>query len=142
MLLPAYLPVGQLDGAEVRILALCVATLSSVETQTQGLVAMLGGKVRHGQCTCRAWRVLELTLDDPFDALAFTVLALAFACACASTFVDNDLLCTRLQQCVHVAADLGHLLENYLLYFSLFVALRSVLSQMCFGMGHALPVYT
>ena len=40
------------------------------------------------------------------------LLTFAFACACAGALVDNDLLCTRLQQCMHVTADLGHFMQS------------------------------
>ena len=79
----ACIAVGHLDCTQVRELAWLVGACVTVESEAQGLVAML-----------------ELLHEHP---LAFCALALALACA----FVDYGWLRSRLQQCMHVATQLG-----------------------------------
>ena len=73
MLLPAYLRIGELNGAELRVLALLVGALLSVIAKAKCLIAMFCGKVL--QCGCKLGVIWGLCdrWDDPF-ALPFVPL--------------------------------------------------------------------
>ena len=86
MPLPACLPVGETDGAEVRKLAIAVVALCPVEADAKRLVPMLELQVAHclGEC-CYLAVVFKAGLH-----LAASFLAVAFAGLAFATFALRE----------------------------------------------------
>ena len=122
MLLPAHLSMGELDSAEVRVLALLVGALLSVIAKAQCFIAMLGGKVL--QCSRQLGVIWGLGdgWDDPF-AFSFVPLfsqtfvplpctviarALGWSNACRSdlTFVSSRSASSKVQPAVQSSAQI------------------------------------
>ena len=99
MALAARLCVGELNRAEVRVLALLVSALLLVEAEAQSLVAVLCGQVLDGGCY--AWIIGCFGNSGDDAELAFAVFPL-FSHAFASFALQNDRLRSGLEQRVQV----------------------------------------
>ena len=97
--LAARLSVGELNCAQVRVLALLVSALLFVKAEAQSFVAVLCGQVLDGGCY--AWIVGCLGNSGDDAELAFAVFPL-FSHAFASFALQDDGLRSRLEQCVQV----------------------------------------
>ena len=107
MTLTAGLAVGEPHGAEVGELAVLVVALSAVEAQAEGFIAMLKLQVLQGLGECGHLPVvLETCLHFP------TFFAQAFAFAFAIAF-GGGRPCARLEQCVDICSDAGHLVQCF-----------------------------
>ena len=97
--LATRLSVGELNRAEVRVLALLVGALLSVEAEAQSLVAVLCGQVLDGGC--HAWIVGCFGNGGDDVELAFAVLPF-FPNTFASFALQDDRFGSGLEQCVQV----------------------------------------
>ena len=109
--LPAGLPVGETDGAEVRKLAIAIVALCLAEADAECLVPMLELQVAHclGEC-CDPTVVFKAGLH-----LAASFLAVAFA---GFAFITFALLLhgrarAGLQECVHVCSYACHFTQGF-----------------------------
>ena len=97
--LAAHLSIGELYGAQVRVLALLVSALLFVKAKAQSFVAMLCGQVLDG--CCYAWIVGNLRNSGDDAELALAVFPL-FSHALSSFSLQDDRLRSRLEQCAQV----------------------------------------
>ena len=103
--LPAGLPVGKADGAEMRKLAIAIIALCLVETDAERLIPMLELQVAHCLCECCDLAVVfraSLHLAASFLAVVFARLAFTFA------ILLHGRACAGLQKCVHVRSYACH----------------------------------
>ena len=107
MTLSAGLAVGKPDGAKMGELAVFVVALSAVETQTEGLIAVLELQVLQGLGECGHLLVI---LKACLHFATFFAWTLAFAFAVA---FGGGWPCTRLEQCMNVCSDAGHLMQCF-----------------------------
>ena len=107
MTLSAGLAVGKPDGAQMGKLAVFVVALSAVETQAKGFIAVLELQVFQGLGE-RGYLLVVFKARLHFATFFARTFAFAFAVAFGCGWP-----CARLEQCMNVCSDAGHLKQCF-----------------------------